>query len=71
MSNEKNNITAVKEKCNNHAMALLNRIQMKLDGHELLSNTQFSVAEQVDWMINEARHPDNLSVLYEGWAPWV
>lgn len=52
-------------------MALLNRIQMKLDGHELLSNTQFSVAEQVDWMINEARHPDNLSVLYEGWAPWV
>lgn len=44
---------------------------MKLEGHEVQSSKQQTVAEHVDWMIKEARNPDNLAVLYEGWAPWV
>ncbi len=30
-----------------------------------------SVAEQVDFVIREATHIDNLALLYEGWTAWI
>lgn len=47
------------------------RIRMKLEGRDPDPTKRCTVAEQVDWMIREARNPDNLAVLYEGWTPWV
>lgn len=44
---------------------------MKLEGRDPDPNRPCTTAEQVDWMIREARNVDNLAVLYEGWAPWV
>lgn len=52
-------------------MSVWRRIRMKLEGRDPDPIRRFTVAEQVDWMIREARNPDNLAVLYEGWAAWV
>ena len=30
-----------------------------------------TVAEQVDFVIGEATHIDNLALLYEGWTAWI
>jgi len=29
------------------------------------------VAAQVAWIIQQATSPENLSLMYEGWAPWI
>lgn len=59
------------QKRNAYAVSVWRRIRMKLEGRDPDPNRRCSVAEQVDWMIREARNVDNLAVLYEGWAPWV
>ncbi len=32
---------------------------------------QFSVTEQVDYLLRQATSIDNLSNMYEGWTPWI
>lgn len=51
-----------------HAMT---RIQEKLQGYEDGTlGEQLSVESQVRLLVNAARDPDNLCVMFPGWAPW-
>lgn len=51
-----------------HAIA---RIHEKLLGYEDgTSGEQQSVESQVQLLIDMSRNPDNLCVMYPGWAPW-
>lgn len=51
-----------------HAIA---RIHEKLLGYEDgTSGEQQSVESQVQLLVNAARDPDNLCVMFPGWAPW-
>lgn len=59
------------QKRNAYAVSVWRRVRMKLEGRDPDPNRPCTTAEQVDWMIREARNVDNLAVLYEGWAPWV
>lgn len=34
-------------------------------------NVNYMCVFQVDYVLKEATHLDNLAVLYEGWTPWV
>ncbi|OWF37806.1 serine/threonine-protein kinase SMG1-like [Mizuhopecten yessoensis] len=61
---------AIQER-NSYAVSVWRRVKMKLDGRDPDINKRLSVAEQVDFVIKEATNLDNLSVLYEGWTPWV
>lgn len=61
---------AIQER-NSYAVSVWRRVKMKLDGRDPDLNKRFSVAEQVEFVLKEARNLDNLSVLYEGWTPWV
>ncbi|CAL1541344.1 unnamed protein product [Lymnaea stagnalis] len=61
---------AVQER-NSYAVGVWRRVKMKLEGRDPDPNKRMSVAEQVDYIIKEAKNPDNLAVLYEGWTPWV
>ncbi|XP_041362847.1 serine/threonine-protein kinase SMG1-like [Gigantopelta aegis] len=61
---------AVQER-NTYAVGVWRRVKMKLDGRDPDLNKRMSVAEQVDYVIKDASHLDNLAVLYEGWTPWV
>lgn len=61
---------AIQER-NSYAVSVWRRVKMKLDGRDPDINKRLSVAEQVDYVIKEATNMDNLSVLYEGWTPWV
>lgn len=65
------NTIIVKQKANDYAVEFVHHIRMKLDGRESIADKKYTIAEHVNWMIETARHPDNLAVLYEGWAPWV
>ncbi|XP_005098211.1 serine/threonine-protein kinase SMG1 [Aplysia californica] len=56
---------------NSYAVSVWRRVKMKLEGRDPDPNKRMSVAEQVDMIIKEAKNPDNLAVLYEGWTPWV
>jgi len=52
-----------------HAIA---RIKEKIQGYEEgTSNEQQSAEGQVQLLINCARDPGNLCVIYHGWAPWL
>ncbi|XP_055371499.1 serine/threonine-protein kinase Smg1 [Condylostylus longicornis] len=61
----------LEQKRNAYGVSVWRRIRMKLEGRDPDPNRRQTIAEQVDWMIREARNPDNLAVLYEGWTPWV
>ncbi|XP_048245963.1 serine/threonine-protein kinase SMG1-like isoform X1 [Haliotis rufescens] len=61
---------AIQER-NTYAVGVWRRVKMKLDGRDPDPNKRMSVAEQVDYVLKEATHLDNLAVLYEGWTPWV
>ncbi|XP_048758488.2 serine/threonine-protein kinase SMG1-like [Ostrea edulis] len=61
---------AIQER-NSYAVSVWRRVKMKLDGRDPDLNKRLSVAEQVEFVIKEANNLDNLSVLYEGWTPWV
>jgi len=56
---------------NEAATRAIQKIHQKLQGYEE-GNTgeRQSVEGQVQLLINEARDPDNLSMLYHGWAAW-
>ena len=57
---------------NEAATRAIQKIHQKLQGYEE-GNTgeRQSVEGQVQLLINEARDPDNLCMLYHGWAPWI
>lgn len=59
------------QKRNAYAVSVWKRIRMKLEGRDPDPNRRCTVTEQIDFIIREARNPDNLAVLYEGWTPWV
>ncbi|XP_055937546.1 serine/threonine-protein kinase SMG1-like isoform X2 [Argiope bruennichi] len=61
---------AVQER-NTYATNVWKRIKMKLDGKDPDPSKKASISEQVDFVIKEATHLENLAVLYEGWTPWV
>ncbi|GFO31315.1 serine/threonine-protein kinase smg1, partial [Plakobranchus ocellatus] len=61
---------AVQER-NWYAVGVWRRVKMKLEGRDPDPNKKMTVAEQVEHVIQEAKNPDNLAVLYEGWTPWV
>ena len=65
-------ITETKTERNEAAALVLSKINEKLQGYEDgTSGEQQSIEGQVQLLINSARDPDNLSVMFNGWAPWI
>lgn len=54
---------------NKMAERVLIRLQEKLEGIE--DGVPLSVSGQVNHLIQEATDPENLSVLFSGWQPWI
>jgi ataxia telangiectasia mutated family protein len=51
---------------------VLSRVRRKLNGQEDADGgSALGVEGQVARLINEARNPEHLAVMYKGWAPWV
>jgi len=60
------------ENSNDEASRAISKIHQKLQGYEDgTSGESMSVEGQVQFLINAARDPDNLCVLYFGWCPWL
>jgi len=60
------------ENRNDAADRAIAKIHEKLQGYEDgTSGEHKTVAGQVKLLINEARDPNNLSVMFAGWAPWM
>lgn len=60
------------ENRNDAADRAIAKIHEKLEGYEDgTSGEHKTIAGQVKLLINEARDPDNLSVMFSGWAPWM
>lgn len=60
------------ESGNDAADRAIAKIHEKLEGYEDgTSGEHKTVAGQVKLLINEARDPGNLSVMFAGWAPWM
>ena len=50
----------------------LNKIKEKLQGYEdSTSGEQQGVKGQVQLLINSARDPNNLCIIFPGWGPWM
>ena len=50
----------------------LNKIKEKLQGYEdSTSGEQQGVKGQVQLLINSARDPNNLCIIFPGWGPWI
>lgn len=50
----------------------LNKIKEKLQGYEdSTSGEQQGVKGQVQLLINSARDPNNLCIIFPGWGPWL
>lgn len=58
-------------KKNTYAVSVLKKVELKLDGFDIDSRRQFTVAEQVDHLLRQAMSIDNLCNMYEGWTPWI
>ena len=58
---------------NEGANRALARIARKLKGYEdgIVAGEMKSIEGQVKLLINAARNPDNLCMLFAGWAPWL
>ena len=58
---------------NGHALAMLRRVHSRLSGSDgpQSGKAPVNVAQQVEWIIHQATSVDQLSAMYEGWAPWV
>ncbi|KAF9684246.1 hypothetical protein SADUNF_Sadunf04G0097900 [Salix dunnii] len=56
---------------NVYAMSVLRRIEMKIDGQDIVNNREISIEEQVDHLLKQAMSVDNLCNMYEGWTPWI
>lgn len=59
------------ENMNDAAARAISKITNKLQGYEDSSSFDKSVAGQVKLLINEARDPDKLGLMYVGWSPWL
>jgi ataxia telangiectasia mutated family protein len=59
------------ENKSDHAARAISKITNKLQGYEDSSAFDKSVAGQVKLLINEARDPDNLGLMFSGWKPWL
>ncbi len=60
------------ENRNDAAARAISKITNKLQGYEDSSSSiDKSVAGQVKLLINEARDPDNLGLMFVGWSPWL
>eukprot|EP00984_Skeletonema_dohrnii_P006240 scaffold2241_cov126-Skeletonema_dohrnii-CCMP3373.AAC.3 len=59
------------ENRNDAAARAISKITNKLQGYEDSSSFDKSVAGQVKLLINEARDPDNLALMFGGWASWL
>jgi ataxia telangiectasia mutated family protein len=57
--------------CNREAERALLRIQDKLFGRKAGSNEALVVEGQVQILLDEARDPQNLCRMYDGWAAWL
>jgi len=57
--------------CNREAERALLRIQDKLFGRKAGSNESLVVEGQVQILLDEARDPQNLCRMYDGWAAWL
>jgi phosphatidylinositol kinase/protein kinase (PI-3 family) len=55
---------------NRYGLHVMKRVKEKLDGH-IDQAEPSSVPNQVQWLIEQATSVDNLSVMYEGWTPWI
>lgn len=50
----------------------INKIKEKLQGYEdSTSGEQQGIEGQVQLLINSARDPNNLCMLFHGWGPWI
>eukprot|EP00116_Pleurobrachia_bachei_P005714 sb/3465976/ len=67
-SASKTRLLALPER-NHFATSVLKRVQSKLDGRD--GGVVVSVQDQVSAVINSATSHSNLSLMYEGWTPWV
>ncbi|KAJ6402761.1 hypothetical protein OIU84_014793 [Salix udensis] len=56
---------------NAYAMSVLRRIEMKIDGQDIVNSREISIEEQVDHLLKQAMSVDNLCNMYEGWTPWI
>ncbi|CAH9125835.1 unnamed protein product [Cuscuta epithymum] len=56
---------------NHYAVSILKRMDMKIDGRDIVDNREVSVGEQVDYLLKQATSIDNLCNMYEGWTPWI
>lgn len=56
---------------NSYAVGVWRQVKAKLDGRDPDLNRRFTIPEQVDYVVREARNVENLAVLYEGWTSWV
>ncbi|XP_037938789.1 serine/threonine-protein kinase Smg1 [Teleopsis dalmanni] len=70
-TSDKKNYNQAEQKLNVHAVAVWRKVRAKLEGRDPDSNKRNTVAEQVDYIIQDAMNRDNLALLYEGWTPWV
>mgnify|MGYP003086422889 FL=1 len=52
------------------AIAIMKRIQDKLQGKEIEPDKVLSVNEQVDYLIKQAASTENLCRMFRGWFPW-
>ena len=59
------------ENRNDAAARAISKITNKLQGYEDSSSVDKSVAGQVKLLINEARDPDNLALMFAGWSSWL
>ena len=59
------------ENRNDAAARAISKITNKLQGYEDSSSVDKSVAGQVKLLINEARDPDNLALMFVGWSSWL
>ena len=64
-----------KQERNTHALGVLRRVKVKLEGRDKWPGKEreakLSVADQVEMVVRHATSADNLAQLYEGWVAWV
>ena len=56
---------------NQAAERALFKVKQKLQGYGAACHDVLSVEGQVKHLIADARDPENLCVLFPGWAPWL
>ncbi|KAI4298401.1 hypothetical protein L6164_031967 [Bauhinia variegata] len=66
-----NAISRVGRGKNAYALSVLRRVEMKIDGRDISENRETGIAEQVDYLLQQATSVDNLCNMYEGWTPWI